>query len=604
MEATGSTQAPAPAEPSRKELGEIVWQELLAGNYKNAVERVKSEENADYLRNNSLELVPIVAKLLQEDVGPEGELCVEDILVHIASVANPKEVVLVLLEMLEMNHSAAQFRVMLPPLQRVLLRQSSPKNTRAVTFSWVFNTLYSHVAAMELPQGLNLEGKERQLLDMDPLVRGASDCLQHLTHFYEGIFSKVVSGELAWGGGKDSRDYLAMFLLQLFHKPLTHLDVYDESKGETCNALYLSCRCLASMVGQLLYNVFKLFCSITWASHKTILASDTAGDEKNGPEGVNDSEAAGGSDGREAQVSQLSLACFFYCVLGQDMAGEWVPQIYSHQYLFLTCLPLVATLLQEKEHIPVHKGLILARVLLNNLARHSLPGDSLEASAHSSFPQLLVRVMTFCDNRELRMLALEVFRSYPCKFDSKGRRKLIQALLLSVKHAGVLGLVIHELKENVASNLNSQKLDPNFSGRNLNQLVRLACTLPEAEQTDLLEWSDCIMPALNLLIFLFVRDKENKTGIYAVSQSLQEGYLAQLKTGLDLTKAHYELKLKDLTESSYKEKADKMSVSVSGQILPNLPKDQEKKVVEAAICSLDMMQCVLVRAVQAMEKKM
>lgn len=604
MEAAGSTPPPAPAEPGVKELGEIVWQELLAGNYKNALERVKSEVNADYLRNNSLELVPIVAKLLQEDVDPEGEQCVEDILVHIASVANSKEVVLVLLEMLEMNRSAVQFRVMLPPLQRVLLRQASPKNTRVVTFSWAFNTLYSHMVAMELPQGLNLEGKERQLLDVDPLVRETSECLQYLIHFYEGIVSKVVSGELAWGDRKDSGNYLAMFLLQLFHKPLTHLDVYDETKGETCNALYLSCRCLASMVGQLLYNVFKLFHSITWGPHKTILASDTPRDEKSDPEEVNDSETPGGSDGREAKVSQLSLACFFYCVLGQDMAREWVPQVYSHQYLFLSCLPLVATLLQEKEHIPIHKGLILANELLNKLARHSLPGDSLEARAHSSFPQLLVRVMTFCDNRELRMLALEVFRSYPSKFDTKGRRKLIQALLLSIKHAGVLGLVIHELKENVASNLNTENLDPNFSGRNLSKLVRVACTLPEAEQTDLLEWSDCIMAALNLLIFLFVRDKKNKTGIYAVSQSLQEGYLAQLKKGLDLTKAHYELKMKELAGSSSREKEDKMSVSVGGQILPNLPKDQEKKVVEAAICSLDMMQCVLVRAVQAIEKKM
>lgn len=602
MEVENSTQAPAPAELGRKDLGEIVWQEVLAGNYKNAVERVKLEENSAYLKNNSLELVPVVAKLLQEEVGPDGELCVEDILLHIASVANPKEMVLVLLEMLEMNHSPVQFRVMLSPLQQVLLRQSSPENTRAVTFSWVFNTLYSHVAAMDFPQGLNLEGKERQLLDMDPLVRAASDCFQHLTNFYKAIFSKVISGELQWGGGKDSREYLAMFLLQLFHKPLTYLDVYDENKGQTCNALYLSCRCLAAMVGQLFYNVFKLFRSITWTSCKTVLAVDTTDDKNTHLEGVNNAETDGGNEGKEAEVSQLSLACFFYCVLGQDMASEWVPQVYSQQFVFLSCMPLVATLLQEKEHIPIHKGLVLASELLNRLARHSLPGDSLEASAHSSFPQLLVRVMTFCDNRELRMLALEIFRSYLCKFDSVGRRKLIQALLLTVKHAGVLGLVIHELKENVASNLKKEELDPNFCGRNLNELVKMACTLPEAEQTDLLEWSDCIMSALNLLIFLFVRDKENKTGIDAVSRFLQEGYLAQLQTGLDFSKAHYELKLKDI-ESSCREKEDKMSVCVGGQILPNLPKDQEKKVVEAAICSLDMLQFVLVKAVQAVEKK-
>ncbi|KAK8380492.1 hypothetical protein O3P69_016826 [Scylla paramamosain] len=557
MEVENGTQDLLTSVADKRDLGEVVWQELLAGNYENAVQTIKAKENEVNLRNNSLELVPIVAKLLQEDVGPEGEQCVEDILLHIASVANPKEVVLVLLEVLEMKWSAIQVRVMLSPLQTVLLRQASPTNTRAVTFSWVFNTLYSHVAIMETPQGLNLEGKERHLLDLDPLVREASDILQHLTHFYEGIFTRVVSGKLGWGGGKNSREYLALFLLQLFHKPLTYLDVFDENKGDTCNALYMSCGRLASMVGQLLFNVFKLLGSISWKSSKTVLASETNESEEQDPATLEASDAEDDKEGKKDEVSQLSLACFFYCVVGQDMAAEWVPQVYSHQYVFLACLPLLSALLQEKEHIPIHKGLTLSGALLNKLARHSLPSDSLEASAHSSFPQLLVRVMTFCDNKELRTQALDVFRTHMDKFDSHGRRKLIQALLLSVKHA--------------------------------------------AEQTDLLEWSDCIMAALNLLIFLFIRDKENKTGVAGISRSLKEGYLTQLQTGLDLTKGHYELKLKELSETPSK-KEDKLSVCVGGQMLPNLPQDQERKVVETAICSLDMMQCVLVRAVQAIEK--
>ncbi|XP_063882833.1 glomulin-like isoform X1 [Scylla paramamosain] len=601
MEVENGTQDLLTSVADKRDLGEVVWQELLSGNYENAVQTIKAKENEVNLRNNSLELVPVVAKLLQEDVGPEGEQCVEDILLHIASVANPKEVVLVLLEVLEMKWSAIQVRVMLSPLQTVLLRQASPTNTRAVTFSWVFNTLYSHVAIMETPQGLNLEGKERHLLDLDPLVREASDILQHLTHFYEGIFTRVVSGKLGWGGGKNSREYLALFLLQLFHKPLTYLDVFDENKGDTCNALYMSCGRLASMVGQLLFNVFKLLGSISWKSSKTVLASETNESEEQDPATLEASDAEDDKEGKKDEVSQLSLACFFYCVVGQDMAAEWVPQVYSHQYVFLACLPLLSGLLQEKEHIPIHKGLTLSGALLNKLARHSLPSDSLEASAHSSFPQLLVRVMTFCDNKELRTQALDVFRTHMDKFDSHGRRKLIQALLLSVKHAGVLGLVIHELKENVALNLGKENLDLNFSGRNLLELVKAACVLPEAEQTDLLEWSDCIMAALNLLIFLFIRDKENKTGVAGISRSLKEGYLTQLQTGLDLTKGHYELKLKELSETPSK-KEDKLSVCVGGQMLPNLPQDQERKVVETAICSLDMMQCVLVRAVQAIEK--
>ena len=606
MEVQHNTQDSTLPPTHTNNLGEIVWRELLSGNYDLALRTVQSDEHVQYLRTNSLELVPTVTQLLQEDVGLAGEQCVGDILLHIAKVTNPKEMVLVLLEMMEMKWSVMQLRVLLPSLQAVLLRQASPENTRSVTFSWVLNSLYSHVSAMPIPKGLNLEGKERQLLDADPMVMEASDILQHITHFYEGFFTRVVSGQLVWGGGKDSREYLALFLLQLFHKPITYLDVYEPSNKDSCNALYRTCCRLASMVAQLLFNVFKLLDRVVWKCDKTILAAEGQDSEGQDTQNKQDKQEGSESDGEsesEEQVSQVSLACFYYCVLAQHMTGgDYVPLVYSHHHVFLTCLSLVNTLLQDKEHIPIHKGLVLSRALLDKLGIRTLPGDSLEAPAHSSFPQLLVRVMTLCDNRELRLLALEIFRTHMDKFDAHGRRRLILAVLLSVKHAGVLGLVIHELKQNVHYTLSQDNLDPNFSGRHLLELLKAACVLPQAEQTDLLEWSDCIMAALNLLIYLFIRDKDNRTGITSVCQSLQEGYLTHLQTGLDLTKGHYELKLKELQETPARKQA-KTSVCVAGQMLPNLPRDQERKVVEDARCSLDMMQCVLARTIQAMEKK-
>ncbi|XP_069165971.1 glomulin-like [Procambarus clarkii] len=593
-----------PQETLLEDLGSSIWKNVKDGNYESAINEIKEEKYKLCLLHNSLDLVPVITKLLQEDLDPEGEICIEELLVYIASVANAKEALLVFLEELEIHTSEVQFRVMLQPIQTILLRQAS-KNTRPMTFSWVFNTLYSRIAVMNLPTGYNLEGKEKKLLDVHPEVQAVSNAVQWLKDFYLVFYNKVVNEELVWTGKvTNSREYLSSFLLQLFHKPFTYLDVYC-NEGEVESLLYRTCGDLVNMVASLLCNVFKLFSNITWSSSKTILANERESDKDLGIKQRNGDESLETEDEQDKkdEISQLSIASFFYCILGQNMASDYVPCVYSHQYVFLECLPLIANLLQEKEHIPIHKGLTLAKVLLNKLPQKTLPSESHEARAHSSFPQLLIRIMIFCNNRELRTTALEIFQSHFHKFDSIGRRKLIQALLLSVKHAGVLGLVIQELKENIAFSLSQETLDPNFTGKKLTNLVQIACSLPDAEKTDMLEWSDCIMAALNLLIFVFIRDVENKTGIVELAPVLKTGYLSQLQKGLDLSKGHYELKLKDLSSHSSKQKCMDMNVCVGGTILPNMLPDQEKNIVQTAICSLDMMQCVLARAIQAIENR-
>ncbi|XP_068208721.1 glomulin-like isoform X1 [Palaemon carinicauda] len=593
---------------SQEDLESILWNKLRNERYAEALDEVKDEKYHQYLVHNSLELVPVVLKYLLEDPPVEGEKCVEDILMYIASVANGKEALIVFLEELEMNRCESYFRVLLQPMKTLLLREVTEK-TRSVMFSWVFNTLYSHVVTLDLPKNFNLEGEERKLLDLHPEVQALTRTLQWLTDFYAVFYEKVISGELTWGGKvKNSRHYLAFFLLQLFDRPLTYLDVYC-AEGEVENSLYRTCQKLASMIAHLYGNSFSLFAHISWNKSKTVLASDDKSvnstedseelDIKDGDVENEGKESTEKSDGNEKEsVSQLSLACYFYCILSQDMASDFVPFVYSHQFVFLNCLPLICHLLELTDDIAIHKALMLSKALLNKIAEFSLPNECLEAKAHSSFPQLLIRVMTYSDNFELRKTALDIFRPYLRKFERTGRRNLLKCLLVSVKHAGVLSVVIHELKENVSQCLNEEVMDTNFCGKNLEQLILLACFLPDGETTDLLEWSDGIMAALNFLIFLFVRDKENRTCVKKVVPVLQDDFLAKLRKGLELSRAHYELKLRELVTPGKRRQKPEMSVAVKGVMLPNMPPDQEEKVLKTALCSFDMMQCVLARVDQ------
>lgn len=198
---------------SQEDLASILWHKIESGRYSEALDEIKDEKYHQYLVHNSLELVPAVLKYLQEDPVVEGERCVEDILMYIASVSNGKEALIVFLEELELNRCESYFRVLLKPMQTLLLREVTEK-TRAAMFSWVFNTLYSHVVTLDLPKNFNLEGEERKLLDLQPEVQELTRTLQWLTEFYVVFYEKVVSGELVWGGKvKNSRHFLGFFPL-------------------------------------------------------------------------------------------------------------------------------------------------------------------------------------------------------------------------------------------------------------------------------------------------------------------------------------------------------------------------------------------------------
>lgn len=588
----------------REDLGAVLWQKVKSREYEAAMSEIKEEKHQKYLNQNSLDLVPVLLKLLNEDLDPEGEQCIEDLLVYVASVANTKEATIAFLEELEMGYSEKMFRVILHPIRTLLTVQIS-QNTRPTMFSWIFNTLYTRIVMLELPTGCNLEGKERKLLDADPRVQEVSSALHWLTNFYFHFFEKVMAGELVWGGKVvNSKEYLAFFLLQLFHKPISYLDIYCK-EGDTESSLYRTCNDLAVMIARLTGNSFKLFSHVSWNCSKTLMATENEAskveNEKSDDENRSDEEGEK-DEGKENEVSQLSLATFFYCILGQHMAKDYVPCVYSHQHVFINCLPLIVQLMQEKEDIPIHKGLILAKGLLSNITEKTLPCETLEAKAHSSFPQLLLRIMITCNNKEIRLCALEIFRPYLKKFESAGRSKLIMSLLRSVKHAGALGLVIHELKENIAQNMSQGMKDSAFAGHKLIQLINLACYLPDAEKSDLLEWSDSVMQALNLLVFLLLRDTQNITGIREALPKLETNFLTPIQTGLDLSRGHYELKLKDL-EKPERKKSMETEVTVGGLTLPSMPIEQEKKVVQTALCSFDMMQCTLARVHQAAERK-
>ncbi|CAL4058696.1 unnamed protein product, partial [Meganyctiphanes norvegica] len=612
------------------ELEEVLWNLLKDKKYEEAIIEIKQEKYNQYLVCNSLDLVPVVAKYLHEDdVDTDCEECVKQLLLHVANVANPKEVIIAFLEEMQFSHSDIRFRVFLKPIGALLQRGIST-STKAVTFSWVFNALYTHVVQMPLPKNYALEGKERKLMDLDSDVQAHTRILRLLADFYFTFYEQVINGNLVWGGKiTDSKEFLALFLLQLFHKPLAFLDVYKED-NEVESSLFRTTADLSVMISRLMGNPFKLMKYISWKKKKVLMANceekqnnDSIGTNENGDNNVGGGDDDDDNDNDEIKdneiseninmeasskddsVSQLSLATYFYCILTQHMAIDHVPAVYSQEYLFISFLPLQVQLLQDKQDIVIHKGLLLTKELTEGIPERALPSSSLDAVAHSSLPQMLVRIMTLCNNAEMRNLSYKLFVPYLDKFDDLGRYRLLRSLLLTIKHAGVLGVVMLQMKFNIEFSFKIGVKNGPFTGDKVSDLISLSCTstLPAKERTDLLEWSDSIMTVLNLLYYLIIRDKENLTHIHDNIAQLEKSFLEPLQKGLDLSRGHYQLKLKELQDPILKKKKQmEFSVSsIGGVPLPSMAPEQEQEVIHVALNTFDLMQSNIARVNQASE---
>jgi len=79
--------------------------------------------------------------------------------------------------------------------------------------------------------------------------------------------------------------------------------------------------------------------------------------------------------------------------------------------------------------------------------------------------------------------------------------------------------------------------------------------------------------------------------VWDVKDDLTLEYLKPLKTAINLSRAHYQLKVKE--NPNNKSDIDEVSLMVGGQKLPQMTSNQMSEVIRAALNTFDMMECVL-----------
>ena len=160
-------------------------------------------------------------------------------------------------------------------------------------------------------------------------------------------------------------------------------------------------------------------------------------------------------------------------------------------------------------------------------------------------------------------------------------------------HSGLKGWAVSKMKD-LALRTDAGD-DPGrkaaLFGPRFKQLCLRTFRLERGAETDLLEVSDEVMAALSFLYCIRSRGTPDAGEILA---ELRPTFLAELERGLGTARAHYQAQLQ--TESAAEaDSAGEVSVTVAGQRLPQMGREETRDFAAAALNTLDLMEMSLAR---------
>uniref|UniRef100_A0A672TBK9 Glomulin, FKBP associated protein a n=1 Tax=Sinocyclocheilus grahami TaxID=75366 RepID=A0A672TBK9_SINGR len=522
-------------------------------------------------------LGPLVQILLKKE---DGNLphC-HAILSHLLEVCNPKELLVGLLEQVEEADTgsiAETVTLLLKPLQTVLLRLGMKK---ASSVGMALSTLLSQVARLPVPVT-----KEQEEDDVFGLCHCCTDLLQFVNPFVEEI-KEVVKDNNRISKDNELRVELLKFCMKSLSKPLLEVELKDPDT------------LLKSPLRDFATEILIILSSIG-ESLPDLLSRNV----------LKRREVPGFLE-EEVRYPKESLACLSHLLFVDHIAVDIFPAVLSPIFVLQCNMEYIELLLSRTEESRLQKGLELYEKSLIRVEDNSLPVDLLELKTFFSVPQNLVKVMTLCPDQTLRTKGLKVFQLSIDKFNTEAKYKFFKGMLKTSHHAGVEGYIIKNIKNQIDFSLKPCNGNDWFLGKHLLPLLRLVLCLPHGPETDLLQNLDRIMESLNLLRYMLIRDKEweNETGIWTELYKIEDNYLKPLRTGLNMSKAHYEAELKSAKEnkkiSSKDSKASVCTVTVDNEKLPNMTPEMQIQVLQSAVFTFDLIEGVLARIEEIIETK-
>lgn len=500
------------------------------------------------------------------------------------------------LELIETVKDDDVFRSILKALQVILLNQSESK-TRSLEYT--LNSIEDYIQELELPKLFKkkyLEEEEEKLLENDEKVRRILMNYLTLGLFYQPILAQVVENtsvvsNIFRSTKYNRRNVLFCFILRLLGKPLLHLDLsYDEDSQKVKTYSREVAENIVESLCKLHVNVYDLL------KYVEIQCRWPAKDK------IDDDMTNIFLHPEKFPLQQTGI--LFYLIIGEGICYESVPKVYDPKYIFNMGLHLVYELISANESI-IPKGLKLCKKMLMNI-NEFIKADELDNDIFMDFCNGLIKNIIYSPSKPNRKTGLEVLRMYILKFDTAGRFLLIKNIMKTSTHKGLIGYLTTLYKDIIFEKIDCEIISQHLSGFNLKQLLfNHICKLENGVQCDLTDSSDQIIAALNFLLGLIIRDKQNKTGIKDHIKSLQSGFLSELRYALDFSRAHFKEEYERVKNGpAYNDKTKSMDIEILNDEagLDEITKERKLEMLNSALMMFDLIDFQLARVTETIDR--
>ncbi|XP_020287022.1 glomulin [Pseudomyrmex gracilis] len=565
--------------------------DLLRDRKLEEVLRLFITEDPKIIDNSMSEIVSVATSYLTESNAQyEQELfeCCKTVLVIIAEKYNPMETILEFLGYIEFSNNDTKFCAILEPLRICMIKM----NEKSKTIEWCFSTIKSYIEELPMPNSTT---------DEDAVSDRIMKVYKHIIWFLEPIIQEAVKINCTLEEGSLLGDYLLSFLISLHGKPFCYINrksTQKETYKKLVEEMITSTFCLTE---DILY-----FLDIVSKRKKTIQRQ---------VQDISHIESYKRSILFQQQdnISNLAYANFYFHVITKKNLWRNVPQVYNPYYILEICMHFFKILLCKEEEILISNGLTFMESVLKRILPRSVDTDILELPIYLDLFKPLINIMVYCNNEVERKKALHIFQEYIEIFNMRARYSVLSYLYkISEISSGLMSLITNIFKSSIIECLNSTPQNPQFLGKNLELMLKKACNLPHGSTTDLVEISDEVITTLNLLRFLYIKDKHNETGIWCITNELKDNYLKPMREGIDLCKTHWRVKMRDLEQQKKNytkihdynmiKKVDaEVTLTIGGQQLPVMPLPEKISFCHRAINGLDVMESILIRVNECIE---
>lgn len=515
-----------------EQLIELLDFNLINKNFDNAVKLFDDEQYSKVILSHYPDVIQeVLLKHLTPDnysTQPDLYAVCEAILKQLAEKCNQEGIFFEFLEIIDSAKDDDVFTSILKCLQVIVLNQSD-KKSRALEYC--LNSVEDFVFELPLPNELlkNIEDEEDKILENDDQIRRVLVMYMTLDLFYEPVVKQILSSptenRIFRSNKFNRRNVLFCFILRLLGKPLSFLDLtHDEHNNKVTTYS-------RDVAGKMVKTLCDLHSDVFQLLHLVELRCRWPSKDK-----VDDDLVNIFLHHEKTPLKQLGM--LFYLIIVEGLEAHRIPKVYNPTYIFQVGIYLANHMITADSAI-IYKGLNLCLKMLDNITS-SMNSDELDAEIHRTFCSNLVQLLMYSPSKRNRMTGLKVLRCYILKFDTHGRYLLIKNILLMSNHKGLMGYLTTLYKDMIFEDLNSGQLSEFTSGASLTHLIlKSLCSLTGGIECDIADSSDQIISSLNFLIGLLMRDKNNSTGIRDVIPDLQKGFLGDLRSALNLSRAHY-----------------------------------------------------------------